>query len=87
MMVLAEVLCEAQRRKMSCSQGPPAGQLLCQTQLTHGSLCTQGSAENNLLPLTAPCYSQLKMGKLRPKAVREPAPITAVQARAACAAG
>lgn len=36
-MVLAEVQCEAQRRKMSCSQGPPAGQLLCQAQLTHGS--------------------------------------------------
>lgn len=86
-MVLAEVQREAQDRKRSCSQDPPAGQLPCQAQLTHSSFCTQGSAENNLLSLASPCYSKLKVGKRRPKAVREPAPNTAVQARPAGAAG
>lgn len=78
--------CGAQCRKISSSQGPPEGQLQCQARLAQGSFCIWASVENNLLPLTTPCYSRLTMGKLRSKAVREPAPITAVQARAECKA-
>lgn len=77
-MVPAEVL-GVRCRKMSCSQGPPPGQLQRQACLTQGSFCTQGSAENNVLPLTTPCYSWLMIGKLRRRAVQEPAPITAMQ--------